>query len=126
MERIYRPLDVFSDEEIEKILQSNDINEIIRLPLLVGMNHQKWKFAQDLCVKLSEHEDSRVRANSILGLAYVARTKGKLEKYIVKPVVLKALRDNKEFEWLVVDAINDINLFMKWDIGKKALGKEIE
>jgi len=74
-----------------------------------------------MCVKLSEHPDERARANAILGLAYVARTKGKLEKYIVKPVLLKALQENKEYECRIIDAINDINIFMNWDIGKKAL-----
>lgn len=54
MGRIYKPLDFLSEGEIKKILESNDINEIIRLPLSVGQNHPNWKFAQDLCIKLSE------------------------------------------------------------------------
>lgn len=48
----------------------------------------------------------------------IARTHGKLEKYIVKPIILKELRENKEYEWRIIDSINDINLFLKWNLGK--------
>lgn len=121
MNSIYKPLPILSDKEILELIKKNDINEVMLLPLSVGEYHPNWKYAQDICVKLSEYPDERVRANAILGLAYVARTKRKLEKYIVKPVLLKALQDNKEYEWRIIDAINDINIFMNWDIGKKAL-----
>jgi hypothetical protein len=46
-----------------------------------------------------------------------------LEKYIVKPVILRALREEKDYEWRVVDAIKDINLFMRWNIGTKAYSR---
>lgn len=124
MERIYKPLEILSDEDIDRILTEGKIDEMIVLPLSVGEYHSNWKFAQDLCAKLSEHPDARVSANAILGFAYIARTKGKLERHIVKPIVLKALRENTEFNWRIVDAINDINLFMKWNIGKKVLSEE--
>ena len=123
MERIYMPLEPFSDDEINQILESNDIDALITLPLSIGENHHNWKYAQDLCVRLSEHSDARVRANAILGLTYIARTKGKLEKFVVMPVVLRALDENKEFEWRIIDAIDDINLFMKWNIGRNALNR---
>jgi hypothetical protein len=126
MNGLYQPLEEVSDEEIRRIIRENNVEELIRLPLSVGMYHPNWKFAQDLCVKLSEHAEPWVRANAILGLAYIARTKRKLEKNIVKPVLLKALREDKEFEWRAKDAIEDINLFMKWDIGQFALDKERE
>lgn len=124
MNRVYKPLDCLYNEDINKILESDDINEIIRLPLSVSMNHPNWKYAQDLCVKLSKHKDARVRANAVLGFAYIARTKGILEKHIVNPIVLKELNENKKYEWRIVDSINDINLFMKWNIGQKKLNKK--
>jgi hypothetical protein len=49
-----------------------------------------------------------------------------LEKHIVKPVVLKEVRENNEYQWRIIDAIEDINLFMKWNIGKKSLDKTNE
>ena len=126
MKRVYKPLEELSDDEIKSILQANDTETLITLPLSIGMYHMNWKYAQDTCVKLSEHSDPRVRANAILGLAYVARTHKKLEKHIVKPVILRALKNDKEYEWRVKDAIEDINLFMNWDLGEFALNKDNE
>jgi len=121
MERIYKPLQTLSEDEIKRILLDDNIQELIILPLSVGENFPQWKFAQDLCINLSEYPDTRVRANSILGLAYIARTKGKLEKYIVKPVILRALREETEYKWQIIDALKDINLFMGWNIGAKQI-----
>ena len=124
MERIYKPLDDPTDDEISQIIERNLLDEIALLPLSVGQNHPNWKFAQDLCVKLSEHPEPLVRSNAILGLAYIARTKRKLEKHIVKPIVLKALREHDQFKWRIEDAIEDINLFMGWNIAKKSLDRK--
>ena len=124
--RIYKPLNDFSLEEIKEIIERNNIEELIVLPLSVGENFPDWKNAQDVCSRLSRHEDPRVRANAVLGFAYIARTKGKIEKHIVKPIVLKELRENMEYEWRIKDAIDDINLFMKWNLGEKALKKKQE
>ncbi len=82
--RIYKPLDVLSTEEIKEILIRNKLDELLTLPLSVGENHPNWKTAQDICAQLSSHECSSVRANAVLGFAYLARTKGKLEKHIVR------------------------------------------
>ncbi|CAH2715956.1 hypothetical protein BACCIP111895_03140 [Neobacillus rhizosphaerae] len=119
--RIYKPLKEFSNEQIREIFNSKVIDELITLPLSVGEYHINWKYAQDLCAKLSEHENPLIRANAVLGFAYIARTKGMLEKHIVKPIVLKELRENREFHWRIIDAITDINLFMKWKIGAKSI-----
>ncbi|WP_371363671.1 hypothetical protein SRRS_45470 [Sporomusa rhizae] len=124
MKRIYKPLPILSENEIKRIMSDGSIEELIILPLSIGENYPKWKFAQDLCVKLYEYPDPRVKANAILGLSYVARTKGKLEKHIIKPILLKALREEKEYEWRIIDALEDINLFMGWNISKKACSRE--
>jgi len=123
MELKYKPLSEFDDITIKQILQFGTIEEMIILPLSIGQHNPNWKYAQDICVKLSNHDDERVRANAALGLAYTARTKGKLEKHIVKPVLLKLLNDCTEYRWRIIDAIEDINLFMKWRIAEKAIEK---
>ncbi|WP_254075514.1 hypothetical protein [Paenibacillus tritici] len=117
--RTYQPLDNLSSEEVMNVLNRNQLEELLILPLSVGENHPNWKFAQDVCVQLSNHESSDVRANAVLGFAYIARTKGQLEKHIVKPVVLRELRENHEYSWRITDSIEDINLFMKWNMASK-------
>lgn len=117
--RIFKPLDDLSNEEIKERLRRNQLDELLSLPLSVSENQLNWKFAQDICVQLSSHESPAVRANAVLGFAYIARTKGKLEKHIVKPIVLKELRENREYNWRILDSIDDINMFMKWKLGKR-------
>ena len=48
----------------------------------------------------------------------------KLDKRIVKPYLLRELRENKEYRWRIVDVINDINLYLGWNLAEKALQKE--
>ena len=41
MERIYKPLQILSENEFERILSEGNIEELITLPLAVGQNHPK-------------------------------------------------------------------------------------
>lgn len=121
MDRLYKDLPQSNSEEIKRILSEGTIEEVMILPLSIGMYHDNLKEAQDICVRLAYHDDERVRANAALGLSYIARKKRGLEKHIIKPVLHKLLNDCNEYKWKIVDSINDINFFMKWSIAEKAL-----
>src|SRR6202011_4956717 len=87
---VYRPLPVYSDKkEVERTLSSGTWEELMVLPLALGNSWHDWKYAQDVCLRLTEHADAAIRANACLGLAYVARTQRRLEKHLVKPVLLR-------------------------------------
>lgn len=119
---IYRPLPILHDkEEIERSLIFGTMEELLILPLAVGENFPDWKYAQDICLRLAEHSSDKVRANACLGLAYVARTKQRLEKHLVKPVLLRELRCQTEFRWRIEDAIEDINHHLKWHLAHKSM-----
>ena len=121
MKPIYRPLEDITYEEALRILESGTLEERILLPLRAGEMMVDWKQAQTICIKSFESDDSRVRANAALGLAYIARTKGQLEKHLVKPLLVKELRENIENRWRVIDAITDINYYLGWHLEEKAL-----
>ena len=115
---LYRPLRVYSaKEEVERTLASGTWEDLMVLPLALGNSWHDWKYAQDVCLRLAEHADAAVRANACLSLAYVARTHGRLEKHLVKPVLLRELRSSPESCRRVQDAIDDINAFLKWRLG---------
>ena len=118
-ELVYKPLEQLSKLEIRERLTKGNEDELILLPLSVGEYGESWKESQDVCLKLMEHNNPAIRANATLGLAYIARNHRKLDKRIVKPYLLKELRENKEFEWRIRDAIVDINMFMGWDLASK-------
>lgn len=55
-----------------------------------------------------EHKNPAIRANAALGLAYIARNHRMLDKRIVKPYLIKELRENLEYEWRIKDAIYNV------------------
>ncbi len=119
-ELFYQPLPKYdSSQEVQKILESGSKKDLMLLSLGVGENHPDWKFAQDTCLKLAESDDEGIRANACLGLAYIARTKGNLEKHLVKPILLRELREQTDLQWRILDAINDINNYLGWKLAFK-------
>ena len=127
MSMIYRHAEPVSDREAMDAIASDNVERLRTLPIDLGFNHESWRFIQDVCVRLSEHRDPWVRSNSLLGLSYAARFRGKVEKNIVKPVLLRALKDKDERVAAVAqDAIDDINRLMKWRIGGARRHKEAE
>ncbi len=117
---IYQPLPVLTKrEDVEKLLTCGSIEELSILSLALGENFPNWKYAQDICILLSEHPDERVRANACLGFAYIARTQGQLEKYLIKPILLRELRTQIEFRWRIEDTIQDINFYLNWHLAHK-------
>lgn len=118
---IYAPLEAVTYEEAQRILESGTIEERILLPLRAGETMVDWKKAQTICIRSFESEDHRVRANAALGLAYTARTKNRLEKHLVKPLLLKELRENSESRGRIIDAITDIDQYLGWHLAEDNL-----
>ena len=117
MKSSYEPLPVISEkEQAFKIMENGTHAELMLLPLSLGEYFPDWKFAQDLCVKLAENEDAAIRANAVLGFAYIARTKGMLEKHVIKPIIIKELKENLEHKGRIEDAVDDFNTFLKWEL----------
>ena len=122
MEKIYRSLPAIAEKaQAMEIMRRGTHDDLMLLPLSLGEHFPDWKFAQDLCLELAENNDAAIRANGVLGLAYIARTKGRLEKHLIKPIVLRELRENLAYRWRIEDAIQDINHFLQWNLAGKHL-----
>lgn len=91
----------------------DDVERLRTLPIDLGFHDENWSFTQDVCVWLSGHPDPWVCSNSLLGLTYAARFRGKVEKSIVMPVLLRALKD-ADSRGVAQEAIDDLNHLMKW------------
>ncbi len=117
----------FTDSEVWEAIKSDDVEALRLLPIKLGYNHENWRFVQEISVQLSDHPDENVRGNSFRGLGYTAMNHQKLEKNIVKPILLRGLKD--ESEWVRVcaqDALEDVNHYMNWKIGSAKANKERE
>jgi hypothetical protein len=116
VKKIYEEAEDFSKEDIFKIIERNQYDELMVLPFNIGESFPDWEFAQEICIKLTKNEDADIRANAIMGLAYTARTKRKLSREIIIPIITKEYKENTQNKGEIEDAIEDINIFLKWDI----------
>jgi hypothetical protein len=124
---IYRKPEPVSDREVMDAINGDDLEVVRLIPIRLGFNHENWKFIQDICVRLAAHRDSQVRCNSLLGLSYAARFRGRVEKNVVKPVLLRGLKDTDPVvAGTAQDAIDDINRLMGWRIGEAKKQKQVE
>jgi hypothetical protein len=123
-ELIYTSLpEIQSIAHAKEILKSGDKAAIKTLGLSIGDQcpENEKSVAQSFLLELSESDDEETSANAILGLAYIARRHEWLDKRIVKPYILKALKENEEFKWRIVDAIEYINSYLGWHLAHKKI-----
>lgn len=112
----YEPLKQFSCEEIDRAIKNNIIDEMRIIPLSVGEYCDDYEYALDVCFELLNNNNPEIRANAILGLAYIARNHGKLPKKKVIPILRHEYQNNIHHRGRITDAIGDISVFLKWHI----------
>jgi hypothetical protein len=75
--------------------------------------------AENICVRLTSHPHPQVRANAILGFGHLARTRGRLNKDVVKPIIEAGLRDNaKEVRGHAASAADDVYCYLDWEMDR--------
>lgn len=110
-------------DAVERALQDDDANALIRAVIAAAMYDDDWRYAQDLCVRLSSHRHFNVRGNAVLGFGHIARVHGKLKRAVVQPIIEAALRDADDYvRGHGIAAANDTALFLGWKYGRKDMG----
>ena len=111
----YREIGPWNHEDVERAIRTDDI-EALRLAVIgVSMHDDDWRYAQDLCVRLSSHAHFNVRGNAVLGFGHIARVHGQLDRTLVQPIIQGALRDENDYIRGQADcAKDDTALFLKW------------
>lgn len=110
----YEPIKKYSNEEITHILENGTNDDLKLLSMSVGEYSADWKFAQGICLRLLQTDNSEIRANAILGLSYIARVHRMLDRKIVEPFIEKEIKTNRDYHERVQYAAEDIYLFMNW------------
>jgi hypothetical protein len=124
---LYEEPQPISEREVFDAIRRNDVERLLMIPIELGFHHENWRFIQDISVLLSEHSDPRVRANALLGIEYAARFRARVEKNIVKPVLLRALGDaDSDVSSRARETIDAVNHLMGWKIGGAGRQKELE
>ena len=77
------------------------------------------EWAEDICLRLSNHEHFNVRGNAVLGLGHIARIHRELNELKAKPVIEAALKDENVYvRGQAVAAADDVEFFLKWKIDR--------
>lgn len=68
--------DGWSNENVEAVMFRGDPEELLYVPIVVGMNAPVCgaEWAEQVCVRLSSHPNATVRGNALLGIGHIART----------------------------------------------------
>lgn len=117
----YEQLKYISKNEAEIILLANKKEELLLLPLSLGEYCEEPEYAQKICIDLANKEDPDIKTNAILGLSYIARKHAFLEKKNVESTICAVLGSPLSINsvYRVIEAAEDIYLFMKWRKGLK-------
>jgi len=104
--------------DIEAAVEAGEYDDLIRVPIWVSMDPPDCEWAQQLCIRLSGHSDPQVRANTILGFGHLARTCGRLNERVVRPLIEAALRQPSPVRGQAEAAADDVEHFLGWKVSR--------
>ena len=115
----YEAIPALNRDEIESAILRNDSEELLYVVLSAALHSDDAVFAEDVCVRLSDHEHFNVRGNAILGFGHIARIHKKLTQRRVKPLIEVALSDRNEYvRGQANSAADDVEFFLKWKLNR--------
>lgn len=121
---IYEAIEEFSPAEIEAAIEQDDIDKLIYAVLSAALYADDSEWAENVCLRLANHEHFNVRGNAILGFAHIARIHRRLNKEKVRPVIVAALNDENEYVRGQAECTAaDVNFFLKWRIRRSSTAK---
>jgi hypothetical protein len=93
----YEEIPELTRDVVEQALREDDPDTMLRVVVAVAMHDADWRYAQDLCVRLSSHRHFNVRGNALLGFGHIARVHRQLDRARVRPIIEAALRDTDDY-----------------------------
>jgi hypothetical protein len=111
----YERIDEVTREAVEQALREDNPEVLLRVVIAVSMYEPDWRYAQDLCIRLSFHIHFNVRGNAVLGFGHIARVHRQLDQAMVQPIIQAALRDEDSYiRGQAHSAMDDTAFFLKW------------
>ena len=116
---VYREIPKLSRAEIERAIADNDVEALKIAAISASMYGGDYEWAENLCIRLFEHDDVTVRGNAVLSFGHIASVFGALNEVLVKPIIERALKDPEEYvRGQAQDAVDDTKWFLKWKYKK--------
>ena len=116
----YEEIPEWTAEAVVRALREDDPDILLRAVIAVAMHGSDWRYAQDLCIRLSSHRHFNVRGNAVLGFGHIARVHRQLDRATVQPIIEAALRDTNDYiRGHGHDAADDTAHYLGWQYDEK-------
>jgi hypothetical protein len=80
-------------EDLEKALSSSDDNEICNALYSAAHHEAGWRWSQEQCLKMLDHESLLVRSTALIALGEIALFRGHLDLETALPRIHRASSD---------------------------------
>jgi len=101
--------------DIEAAISRNEPNELLWVPICVSMDPLGRIWSERVCIRLSTHSHSTVRANAILAFGHLARTFGYLNRRLIQPIIESGLAESDvEVRGNSYSATDDVEWYLGW------------
>ncbi len=119
----FQDLDHFTRGDLAAAMERNNPRELQMVSITVALSCEDRLIAQDVCITLSGHSDSRVRGHAIISLGHLARRFRNLDEESVKPLIEAALADPDAYVRIhAKSAADEIHQFLGWIINGHQYG----
>jgi hypothetical protein len=111
----FQDLDQISEGDVTAAVERNDPEELELVSITIALSGPDQRMAEDTCLLLAIHRQSRIRAHAVMSLGYLARRFRRLDEVRVKPVIESALAETDEYVRMHAQAAADeICQFLHW------------
>ncbi len=114
----YHNVTPISREQALTAFASNKVETICDALIRITYHDPDWRSVQEQCVRLAEFPDVDVRGLAATCLGHLARIHRRLNIEEVLPM-LQSLRNDPDVAPRVLDALDDIRMFMGIDLSKE-------
>jgi HEAT repeat protein len=80
-------------EELDAAFKSSDANVICNALYSAAQHEADWRWSQDQCLKMLNHESLLVRSTALIALGEIALFRGRLDLGIVLPQIQRSAND---------------------------------
>ena len=90
----YEEIQPSEREELETTFKSNDVNAICDALYSAAQHEQDWRWSQEQCLKMLNHESLLVRSTALIAIGEIAVYRGHLDLETALPEIHRATSDS--------------------------------
>ncbi|TQN32834.1 hypothetical protein FHX37_2818 [Haloactinospora alba] len=106
----YEEPERFEREDLARAQMSGDAGEVCSVLIGLVFHDGDWKWLQDTCLGLMDHDAGEVRTCAVTGMGHIARMYGNIEKDVVTHA-LERMRMDSKTAGAAENALEDIHIF---------------